>query len=286
MGERRGMVEPESPLSLRRQAALLGLHRSGLYYRPVPVDPGELELMALLDRQHMRAPFYGYRKMTEYLRGEGHAVNHKRVARLMRLMGIGAIYSGPGTSVPDRAHKVYPYLLRGLPITGPDQVWATDITYVPMRSGFMYLMAIMDLYSRYVLEWSVSNTMEAEWCAGTLERALRRHGRPAIFNTDQGSQFTADVFIEVLVSNGIRPSMDGKGRATDNIFVERLWRSVKYEDIYLKAYEDGWQLEKGMGEYFRFYNMERLHQSLKYKTPGMMYEGEKDKNKGQNIVYN
>jgi putative transposase len=185
----------------------------------------------------------------------------------MRLMGIEAIYSKPNTSRPNKAHRIYPYLLKGLSITQANQVWATDITYVPMKTGFMYLMAVIDLYSRCVLEWSVSNTMEAEWCAQTLQKAIGKHGRPAIFNTDQGSQFTAEQFVSVLLSHGVRPSMDGKGRAIDNIFVERLWRSVKYEDIYLKAYEDGWQLEKGMDSYFNFYNRERLHQSLDYKTP-------------------
>lgn len=271
--ERRKMVEAGHPLSIVSQSALLGLHRSGLYYRPVAVDEEDLALMALLDKQYLKTPFYGYRKMTVFLQGEGYQVNHKRVRRLMRVMGIEAIYCPANTSEPNKAHKIYPYLLKGLSITQVNQVWATDITYVPMPKGFMYLMAIIDLYSRYVLEWSVSNTMESEWCAQTLKKALRKHGKPALFNTDQGSQFTADLFIEVLLSNGIQPSMDGKGRAIDNIFVERLWRSVKYEDIYLKAYEDGWQLEKGMDRYFNFYNQERTHQSLNYQTPKKVYKG-------------
>ncbi len=271
LSERRKMVEPGHALSLVSQSALLGLHRSGLYYRPVAVDEEDLALMALLDKQYLKTPFYGYRKMTVFLQGEGYRVNHKRVRRLMRIMGIEAIYSCPNTSQPNKAHKIYPYLLRGLSITRANQVWATDITYVPMQKGFMYLIAIIDLYSRYVLEWSISNTMESQWCVQTLKRALLNHGKPALFNTDQGSQFTADVFVEVLLSRGIQPSMDGKGRAIDNIFVERLWRSVKYEDIYLKAYEDGWQLEKGMDTYFRFYNQERIHQSLQYKTPKQVY---------------
>ncbi len=189
----------------------------------------------------------------------------------MRIMGIEAIYCRPNTSEPNKAHKIYPYLLKGLSITRVNQVWATDITYVPMQRGFMYLMAIIDLYSRYVLEWSVSNTMEAEWCTQTLQKALLKHGKPDLFNTDQGSQFTADLFVNVLLSSGIQPSMDGKGRAIDNIFVERLWRSIKYEDIYLKSYQDGWQLQQGMQEYFCFYNQQRAHQSLQYQTPYKVY---------------
>jgi putative transposase len=272
LSARRKMVEPGHALSLVSQTVLLGLHRSGLYYSPVAVNEEDLALMALLDKQYLKTPFYGYRKMTIFLQGEGYPVNHKRVRRLMRIMGIEAIYCRPHTSQPNKAHKIYPYLLKGLSITQANQVWATDITYVPMRKGFMYLMAIIDLYSRYVLEWSVSNTMESEWCTETLKKALKKYGKPALFNTDQGSQFTADLFVEVLLSHDIQPSMDGKGRAIDNIFVERLWRSVKYEDIYLKAYEDGWQLEQGMNNYFRFYNQERTHQSLKYHTPEKIYK--------------
>jgi len=269
---RRQMIEHEHPLSLVSQCDLLSLHRSGLYYQPVAVGSEDLALMSLLDKQYLKTPFYGYRKMTKFLQGQGYQVNHKRVRRLMQLMGIEAIYTKPNTSQPNQAHKIYPYLLKGLPITKANQVWATDITYVPMERGFMYLMAIIDLYSRYVLQWSVSNTMEAEWCTQTLQKAISKYGKPAIFNTDQGSQFTAELFVGVLLSNGVQPSMDGKGRAIDNIFVERLWRSVKYEDIYLKAYEDGWQLEKGMSHYFNFYNQERLHQSLNYQTPQQVYQ--------------
>jgi len=262
--ERRKMIEQPHLLSLVSQCTLLSLHRSGLYYKPVAVANEDLVLMGLLDKQYLKTPFYGYRKMTKFLQGQGYQVNHKRVRRLMRLMGIEAIYCRPNTSQPNQAHKVYPYLLKGLSITKANQVWATDITYVPMKTGFMYLMAIIDLYSRYILEWSVSNTMEAEWCVQTLQKALSKYGKPELFNTDQGSQFTAELFVSLLLSHGIQPSMDGKGRAIDNIFVERLWRSVKYEDIYLQAYEDGWQLEKGMSSYFRFYNQERMHQSLNY----------------------
>jgi putative transposase len=271
LSERRKMVEAGNALSVIRQTALLGLHRSGLYYHRTAVDEADLALMSLLDKQFLKTPFYGYRKMTLFLQAEGYSVNHKRVRRLMRVMGIEAIYCRPNTSQPNKAHKIYPYLLRGLSINKANQVWATDITYVPMRKGFMYLMAIIDLYSRYVLAWSISNTMESEWCVETLKKALFKHGKPALFNTDQGSQFTADLFVKVLLSHGIQPSMDGKGRAIDNIFIERLWRSVKYEDIYLKAYEDGWQLEQGMNTYFHFYNQERMHQSLQYQTPKQVY---------------
>jgi putative transposase len=270
--ERRQMIEHEHPLSLVNQCDLLELHRSGLYYRPVAVAKEDLVLMGLLDKQYLKTPFYGYRKMTKFLQGQGYQVNHKRVRRLMQLMGIEAIYPRPNTSQPNQAHKVYPYLLKGLSITKANQVWATDITYVPMERGFMYLIAIIDLYSRYVLEWSVSNTMEAEWCTQTLQKAISKYGKPGIFNTDQGSQFTAELFVGVLLAHDIQPSMDGKGRAIDNIFVERLWRSVKYEDIYLKAYADGWQLEKGMSSYFKFYNQERMHQSLAYQTPQKVYD--------------
>lgn len=274
--ERRKMVERGDGLSLVTQTALLGLHRSGLYYCPVGVDEEDLILMNLLDKQYLQTPFYGYRKMTVFLREKGYqpfpaGINHKRVRRLMRLMDIEAIYCRPNTSQANKAHKIYPYLLKGLLITRANQVWATDITYVPMRKGFMYLMAIIDLYSRYVLEWSISNTMESEWCVETLKKALLKYGKPVVFNTDQGSQFTADSFVDVLLSHSIQPSMDGKGRASDNIFIERLWRSVKYEDIYLKAYEDGWQLEEDMARYFRFYNQESTHQSLNYQTPQKVY---------------
>lgn len=271
LAERRNMVEHAHDLSLVSQCQLLSLHRSGLYYQPAAMGKEDLALLTLLDKQYLKTPFYGYRKMTKFLQAQNYQVNHKRVRRLMQLMGIEAIYSRPNTSQPNKAHQIYPYLLKDLSITKANQVWATDITYVPMKTGFMYLMAIIDLYSRYVLEWSVSNTMEAEWCTQVLQKALSQYGKPTLFNTDQGSQFTANLFVSVLLSNGIQPSMDGKGRAIDNIFVERLWRSVKYEDIYLKAYEDGWQLEKGMSRYFHFYNRERLHQSLNYQTPQKVY---------------
>ena len=227
--------------------------------------------MGMIDHQYLKTPFYGYRKMTVCLHRAGKMVNHKRVRRLMRLMGISAIYVAPNTSKANKDHKIYPYLLRNIVIVSINEVWATDITYVPMLYGFMYLIAIIDLHSRLVLTWDISNTMEAEWCAEVLKKAIKHHGKPRIFNTDQGSQFTSDIFINILLENGIQPSMDGKGRALDNIFVERLWRTVKYEHIYLWSYEDGWQLEQGLKEYFIFYNQERPHQNLAYQTPNEVH---------------
>jgi putative transposase len=270
--ERRKMIEFGHTLSLVSQCELLSLQRSILYYQPVEMCSQDLILMSLMDKQYLRTPFYGYRKMTVFLQKEGYKVNHKRVRRLMRVMGIEAIYARQNTSKPNKEHKIYPYLLKNVSITKINQVWATDITYVPMQRGFMYLMAVLDLYSRYVLAWDVSNSMDAEWCTKTLNLALEKHGTPEIFNTDQGSQFTSEMFVNTLLDKGIQPSMDGKGRAIDNIFVERLWRSVKYEDIYLWAYSDGWQLELGLKKYFTFYNYERPHQSLEYKTPNEVYQ--------------
>jgi putative transposase len=271
LSERRKMVEYGGKLSLVSQCDLLNLQRSILYYEPVQVNQEDLVMMALMDKQYMKTPFYGYRKMAIFLQKEGYNVNHKRVRRLMRTMGIEAIYARQNTSKPNKEDKTYPYLLKNVSITKVNQVWATDITYVPMAKGFMYLIAVLDLYSRYVLAWDISNSMEAEWCNKTLKMAIEKHGKPSIFNTDQGSQFTSDIFINTLLENGIQPSMDGKGRAIDNIFVERLWRSVKYEDIYLWSYADGWELGEGLKKYFTFYNHERPHQSLNYKTPSEFY---------------
>jgi putative transposase len=262
LSQRRALVDPAAPGSLREQCQWVGLHRSAYYYQPVVADPEDLLLMRLLDEQYMLTPFYGYRKMQLMLTQAGYAVNHKRVRRLMQLIGIEAIYTKKHISKPAVGHRIYPYLLRGLSIDRAHQVWATDITYVPMQTGYMYLMAIIDLHSRYVLKWSVSNTMAAEWCSRVLSEALAIYPAPAIFNTDQGSQFTADVFTALLVKANVQISMDGKGRALDNIFIERLWRTVKYEDIYLKAYTDGWQLEAGLRAYFEFYNCRRFHQGL------------------------
>jgi putative transposase len=269
------MIEKEHPnLSIARQCELMEIHRSGLYYSPIPESEENLLLMRLIDEQYYKTPFYGVRKVTAWLQSLGYNVNRKRVKRLMGIVGWRTIFREMRTTIADEGHKVYPYLLKGLPIERINQVWAMDITYIPMKKGFMFLSAIIDLHSRYVVHWSISNTMTAEWCAQVLEDAIRLHGRPTIFNTDQGSQFTSEVFTAMLLANGIQISMDGKGRAIDNIFIERLWRSVKYEDIYLNCYEDGLALYKGMEAYFQFYNRERPHQSLDYDTPALRYHGQ------------
>lgn len=271
---RRKMIElAHKDLSITRQCDLLSVCRSSLYYKPMGQETElNLKLMEELDRQYLKTPFYGIRKMTEYLRSLGYKVNRKRVSRLMKKMGLETIYRKQNTSQPNKGHKIYPYLLKGLQINRPNQVWATDITYLPMQKGFMYLMAIVDLYSRKVLFWSISNTMESEWCASVLQETIDSHGKPEIFNTDQGAQFTSEIFTQILLNNQIQVSMDGKGRAIDNIFVERLWRSVKYENIFLKAYQNGGDLRKGLNEYFLFYNQERFHESLAYKTPQQVYQ--------------
>ena len=269
---RLGMVDREhSRVSLVRQCALLGLNRSSLYYRRAGVDEYDLELMGLIDRQYLETPFYGSRRMAAWLRGQGHWANRKRVRRLMGLMGITAIYQLPNTSKPSRGHRVYPYLLRGVEVNRGNQVWSADITYIPMSHGFMYLVAIMDWYSRYVLAWRLSNTMDSDFCVDALEEALSK-GTPEIFNTDQGSQFTSEAFTGVLLQHNIQVSMDGKGRCMDNVFVERLWRSLKYEEVYLKGYQKVPEARAGIGAYFRFYNQERPHQALGYRTPGEVFE--------------
>lgn len=265
------MIEPNHPqLSVRRQCELLGLNRSTRYYEPTGESAENLYLMRLLDEQYLHTPFYGWPRMTAYLRRKGHAVNHKRVQRLMQKMGLQAIYPKPKTSRASQERKRYPYLLRDLPIDRPNLVWSADITYVPLRQGFMYLVAVIDWHSRYVLTWQLSNTLDGYFCLDALQQALCV-GRPEIFNTDQGVQFTAHEFIGCLKRADIRISMDGRGRALDNIFVERLWRTVKYEDIYLKEYATVLQLEAGLTDYFRFYNHERLHQSLAYRTPAEVH---------------
>jgi putative transposase len=262
------MVEPQHPsLSLRRQCELLGLNRASYYWQSTGESPLNLALMRLIDQEYTRAPFYGYRKMTARLtRQHGYAVNPKRVARLMRKMGLQAIFPGPRTSIPHPQHKKYPYLLRNLRIERPNQVWAADITYVPMPHGFMYLVAVMDWFSRYVLAWQLSNTLDGTFCLEALRLALQT-GQPEIFNTDQGVQFTAHAFTTQLETTGIQISMDGRGRVFDNIFVERLWRSVKYEDLYLKEYASVTALYHGLKAYFGLYNHDRPHQSLAYQTP-------------------
>jgi len=270
--KRHQMIDREHPnLSVVRQCSLLGISRSSVYSRPCEAGEYDLELMSLIDRQYLATPFYGSRRMTAWLKIQGHRVNRKRVQRLMRLMGIEAIYRRPNTSKPSPQHKVYPYLLRNLEISKVNQVWASDITYIPMARGFMYLVVIMDWYSRYVLSWRLSNTLDADFCVDALEEALSK-GRPQIFNTDQGSQFTSDAFTGMLMEHGIQISMDGKRRYMDNIFVERLWRSVKYEEVYLKAYEAVGDAKTGLGAYLGFYNDERLHQSLEYQTPCQVFE--------------
>jgi putative transposase len=250
---------------------LLGLARSSAYYQPAGISEADLRLMRLLDEQYTRTPFYGIRRMTAWLQSTGEAVNHKRVARLLRTMGLAAIYPKPHLSQPALGHRIYPYLLRGITVARVDQVWSTDITYIPLARGFIYLVAVLDWYSRYVLAWAVSVTLDTSFCLEALEQALAG-GRPEVFNTDQGSQFTSLAFTGRLVQAGVRVSMDGRGRALDNVFVERLWRTVKYEDVYLKDYETVPAAVAGLREYFRFYNEERLHQALGYRTPHLVYQ--------------
>jgi putative transposase len=265
------MVDTMHPhLSIGRHCELVGLCRSVFYYRPAKASEENLSLMEEIDRLYLRRPFYGTRRMCAVLKERGYGVNRKRVKRLYQLMGIQAIGPKPNTSKPAKEHKIYPYLLRKLEIERVNQVWATDLTYIPMPKGFLYLMAVIDLHSRKVISWGVSNSMDTGFCCSVLHEALLT-GKPEIFNTDQGSQFTSDAFTDILKEHGIRISMDGKGRATDNIFVERLWRSVKYEYLYLKRPETCQELYKGLEEYFLFFNQERLHQSLGYKAQESMY---------------
>ena len=273
--QKRTLINPlDSILSVNRQCELLGLVRSSYYYDPRPESEYNLLLMRLIDEQYIRRPFYGSRRMREWLRGQGHRVCRDRVRRLMRLMGIEAIYPKPRLSIKDKEHRIYPYLLRDLKIDHADQVWAVDITYIRLRRGFAYLVAIMDWYSRYVLAWELSLTLEADFCLIALERALSR-AIPEIFNTDQGSQFTSEAFTGKLEDAGIQISMDGRGRTFDNIMIERLWRSVKYEEVYLKDYENFIDARKGLAEYFLFYNNERPHQSLAYRPPVEIYSGKR-----------
>ena len=258
-------------LSIRRQCALLGLERSNLYYQSCGESSENLQLMRLLDAQYTATPFYGIRRMTAWLRTQGYTVNHKRVARLMQQMGIEAIYTKPHLSQAAAGHAIYPYLLRGVKVEQVNHVWSTDITYIRLHQGFVYLVAVMDWFSRYVLSWALSVTMDGQFCRDALTQALSHGGRPKIFNTDQGVQFTSKDFTQLLVQEGIRISMDGRGRALDNVFVERLWRSVKYEEVYLKDYTTVREARQGLGQYFTFYNHERLHQALGYQTPAAVY---------------
>jgi putative transposase len=270
--QRRAMIErTDCPVSLVRQCELLLLARSSVYYQPVATSDENLHLMRLIDQQYLRTPFYGSRRMTVVLQNLGYRVNRKRVQRLMRLMGIEAIYPKPNTSKSTPGHRIYPYLLRGLAVERVNQVWSIDITYVPMRQGFLYLVALIDWHSRYVLSWRLSNTLDVSFCLEALQEALESFGTPEIFNSDQGSQFTSAAFTGVLLEHGVAISMDGRGRCLDNVFVERLWRSVKYEEVYLKAYSDGLEAYRGIGAYLQFFNRQRPHQSLDYQTPEAVY---------------
>ncbi len=268
----RDLVEPCERPSIRHQCELLSLWRSGYYYEPCPETPENLALMRRLDELHLNHPVYGSRRLTHLLRAEGLAVNRKRVVRLLQVMGLEAIYPQGSSSQPGEGHRLYPYLLEGLAITGPDQVWCSDITYVPVQQGFLYLVAVMDWWSRYVLAWELSNTLDAAFCLRAWEQALARGNQaPLISNTDQGAQFTSEPFLEAVESAGVAVSMDGRGRWMDNRFIERLWRSLKYEDIYLQDYLDGLDAGRGLHQWFVEYNQRRPHQALDYATPEDWY---------------
>ena len=274
MSMRRRWVNDKEPLPVSKQCALASVNRSTVYLPFIVLfpDAGEFLLLDLIDKEYTRHPYYGSRKIMHYLRREGHRINRKRVQRLMRMMGLAGMAPGPNTSKPHPEHKIYPYLLRGVNVIRPNQVWSTDITYIRIPKGFMYLVAVIDWYSRKVLSWRLSNSMESTFCVDCLQEALRKYGTPEIFNTDQGSQFTSAAFIGALTEHpSISISMDGRGRALDNIFVERLWRNVKHEDIYLKGYSTAAELQCGLKKYFIEYNVERPHQSLGYSTPVKVY---------------
>jgi putative transposase len=273
--ERRTLIDREAPaLPVSHQCRLLSVSRASVYRQPAEISQEDCTIMALIDQQYLARPYYGSRRMAAWLATQGHVVNRKRVQRLMRLAGLVAIYQRPNTSKPAQAHKIYPYLLGGISIERVNQVWCADVTYIPMAKGFLYLVVIMDWVSRAVLAWRLSNTLGAEFCVEALEEALARHSQPEIFNTDQGSQFTSDDFTGTLQNHAITISMDGKGRYMDNIFVERLWRSLKYEEVYLKAYASVAEAKAGIGSWLSFYNEQRQHQSLGYRTPRQAYEQE------------
>ena len=265
------MIDKEEKLPVTRQCAILDLNRSSVYYKPVPLSERDRELMRQIDEIHLNYPFYGSRNIRNELWSRGYAVSRDRVRRLMRRMGIEALYIKPKLSWRNPQHTKYPYLLRDIEITQANHVWCADITYIPMARGFCYLVAIMDWSSRMVLSWKLSNTLDSSFCVEALEEAITKYGCPEIFNTDQGSQFTAEEFTDTLRSKGIAISMDGKGRWMDNVFIERLWKSVKYEDIYLKAYSSMTEARKGLSQYFQFYNEKRWHQNFDRKTPSMVY---------------
>ena len=266
------MNQDHPHLSVRRQCSLLSLARSGLYYQPRGESAEKLKFMEIIDRQFLETPWYGSRQMARHMQREGHRCGRHRVRRLMRLMRLVPIHQEPKTSKKHPENKIYPYLLKGLAITRPNQVWCTDISYIPMRRGFLYLVAIMDWHSRAVLSWRLSNSMDTDFCVAALEEALDKYDPPEMFNTDQGSQFTSHAFIKVLQENGIRISMDGRGRWVDNVFIERLWRSLKYENVYLNAYETGSEARAGIGKWLEFYNTVRPHSRLMDKTPGQFYQ--------------
>ncbi len=267
------MIDQQNRLPVTRQCQLLSLNRSTVYYQTKGTSDEDLKLMRRIDEMHLKRPFYGSRRIRDWLWEEGYDINRKRVQRLMRQMGIMALYPKKGTSRPGKGHKIYPYLLKGLEINRPGQVYCSDITYIPMARGFVYLVVIMDWFSRKVLSWRLSNTMESDFCVDALEEAISCYGAPEIFNTDQGAQFTSEAFTSTLKAAGVRISMDGKGRWVDNVFVERLWRSIKYEEVYLRAYASVKEARTSIGEYLRFYNSERKHQGIE-KTPDKAYFGE------------
>ncbi len=270
--QKRAAVEPENrQISIGRQCDLLGISRAAYYYRPRPVSYENLLIMRLLDEEYTRHPFYGARRLSDWVSGQGHPAGREKVGRLMKVMGIEAIYPKKPLSLKNKEHKIYPYLLRTLKINRPDQVWCSDITYVRLQRSFAYLTVMMDWFSRYVLSWGLSLSLESDFCVLALETALER-AKPEIFNTDQGSQFTSEVFTSVLKDAQVQISMDGKGRAFDNIMVERLWRTVKYEDVYLNEYADHFSAREHLGEYFKFYNEERRHSGLGKRTPSAVYQ--------------
>jgi putative transposase len=269
---RKELVEPEHPgLSITKQCDLLEISRSSWYYEAIGESELNMKLMRLIDEQFLETPYYGARQMARYLRRQGYWVNRKRARRLMQKMGLMAIYQKPNTSKPHPEHEIFPYLLRGVDIQTPNQVWCSDLTYIPMKKGFLYLMAVMDWHSRKVLSWKLSNTLDADFCVEALKEALAKYGKPVIFNTDQGSQFTSFLFTQTLKDAGVKISMDSKGRWMDNIMIERLWRSLKYECIYLHAFETGSEARKGIDKWIRRYNEERPHSSLDDRTPHEAY---------------
>jgi len=271
------MISQIIDLSVKRQCELLKVNRSSYYYQAVPVSDDDLVLMKLIDELYLKRPTLGSRSMVDRLKDKGHRVNRKRVQRLMRLMGVEAIYTKPKTSIANKRHKVYPYLLKDVKVDRANQVWVTDITYIPMHRGYCYLVAIMDLYSRKILSWRLSNTMDTRFCTAALEEALRKYPKPEIFNTDQGAQFTSNDFTNILKTHDIQISMDGKGRWIDNVFIERFWRSLKYEEVYLRAYDDLRQAKQFIGDYITDYNNARRHSSLNRQTPDKVYNQCMDK---------